>query len=56
MAAMLTLFILVLALAAGLLVRRAGQDRRQTNARPADADTRAVLNRLRRQSVRVGRI
>ncbi len=56
---MLALLVFILSVATGLLVRQAVKDRRRVFGEPrmgGDAQMRDVLARLRRQSVRMGRI
>ena len=59
MGIMLALLVFILSVATGLLVRKAVRDRRRVFGKPmmgGDAQMRNVLARLRRQSVRMGRI
>ncbi len=59
MGIMLALLVFTLLVATGLLVRQAVKDRRRGFGKPmmgGDAPMRDVLARLRRQSVRMGRI
>lgn len=59
MGIMLALLVFILSVATGLLVRQAVKDRRRVFGKPrtgGDAQMRDVLARLRRQSVRMGRI